>query len=165
MPASAASRAPREGAAAVLRFGRLAAMGTVAALILMAGVWASWGTAQHVMFTKGREQGAMTVTRCAEDVCTGPYTPTSGGSKARDRVEIERTVAVKRGQTYAVAVKPGSSAVVRTGPSGFLYAWVPFGGALLLTSVVVAGGLGLSRLGWVLGGSGLALITAAFVLL
>ncbi|MER6013483.1 hypothetical protein [Streptomyces bluensis] len=168
MPATAASRAPREGAVAVLRFGRLAAMGTVAALILVAGVWASWDTAQHVMFSKGREQGALTVTRCAEDVCTGPYTPTSEGSTARDRVEIERTVAVKRGETYAVAVKPGSgdvAGVVRTGPSGLLYAWVPFAGALLLASVVVAGGLGLSRLGWVLGGFGLALITAAFVVL
>lgn len=165
MPATAASRTPREGAAAVLRFGRFAAMGTVAALILISGVWASWDTAQHVMLTKGRERGGMTVTRCAEDVCTGPYTPTSEGSRARDRVVIDRTVAVKRGETYAVAVKPGSSAVVRTGLSGLLYAWVPFGGALLLASVVVAGGLGLHRLGWVLGGAGVALITAAFVVL
>ncbi|MER6088414.1 hypothetical protein [Streptomyces bluensis] len=165
MPAPAASRAPREGAAAVLRLGRLAAMGTVAALILVAGVWASWGTAQHVMFPKGREQGAMTVTRCAEDVCTGPFTPTSEGARARDRVAIERTVAVEQGTTYAVAVKPGSGEVVRTGASGLLYAWVPFAGALLLASVVVAGGLGLSRLGWVLGGFGLALVTAAFVVL
>lgn len=165
MPAAAASRGSREGAHTVLRFGRLVAMGAVAALILIAGVWASWGTAQHVMLAKGREQGAMTVTRCAGDVCTGPYTPTSEGSKARDRVEIEQTVAVKRGQTYVVAVKPGSSDVVRTGPSGLLYAWVPFGGALLLASVVVAGGLRLRLLAWVLGGSGLALITAAFVVL
>ncbi|MPY62533.1 hypothetical protein [Streptomyces spongiae] len=165
MPATAASRAPREGAAVALRLGRLASMGTVAALILIAGVWASWGTAQHVMLTKGREQGTMRVTRCAGDVCTGPYTPASEGSRARDRVEIERTVAVKRGQTYSVAVKPGSSDVVRTGPSGLLYSWVPFGGALLLASVVVAGGLRMNRTAWVLGGSGLALITAAFVVL
>lgn len=165
MPATVASRASREGATAVLRFGRVAAMGTVAALIVIAGVWASWGTAQHVMLTKGRERGTMTVTRCAGDVCTGPYTPASEGSRARDRVEIERTVAVKRGRTYAVAVKPGSSDVVRTGPSGLLYAWVPFAGALLLASVVVAGGLRLSRLAWVMGGFGLALITAAFVVL
>lgn len=165
MPAAAASRAPREGAHAVLRFGRIAAMGTVAALILIAGVWASWGTAQHVMLSKGRERGAVTVTRCAEDVCTGPFMPASGGSRARDRVEIERSVAVDEGQTYAVAVKPGSSDVVRTGTSGLLYAWVPFGGALLLASVVVAGGLRMSRVAWVMGGCGLALITAAFVVL
>lgn len=165
MPATVASRASREGTAVALRWGRLAVMGTVAALILIAGVWASWGTAQHVMLTKGRERGTMTVTRCAGDVCTGPYTPTSEGSKARDRVEIARTVAVKRGMTYAVAVKPGSSDVVRTGPSGLLYAWVPFGGALLLASVVVAGGLRMSRSAWVMGGLGLALITAAFVVL
>ncbi|GAA3835668.1 hypothetical protein ACFS5L_41985 [Streptomyces phyllanthi] len=165
MPATAVSRTSREGASAVLRFGRIAAMGAVAVLILIAGVWSSWGTAQHVMLTKGREQGAMSVTRCAGDVCTGPYTPASEGSRARARVEIEQSVAVRQGQTYAVAVKPGSSDVVRIGPSGLLYAWVPFGGALLLASVVVAGGLRLNRLAWVMGGCGLALITAAFVAL
>jgi hypothetical protein len=80
-------------------------------------------------------------------------------------VEIEHSVAVDEGQTYSVAVKPGSDDVVRVGPSGLLYSWVPFGGALLLASVVVAGGLRRNRLAWALGGSGLALITAAFVML
>ena len=47
---------PVRALVSALRFGRLAAMGTVAVLILIAGVWASWGTAQHVMLTKGREQ-------------------------------------------------------------------------------------------------------------
>jgi hypothetical protein len=37
------------------------------------------------------------------------------------------------------------------------------GGALLLASVVVAGGLRRTRLAWVLAGSGIALLTAAFV--
>ncbi|MGW0824040.1 hypothetical protein [Streptomyces sp. NPDC002845] len=153
------------GAHAALRFGRLAVMGTVAVLILIAGVWASWGTAQHVMLGKGRERGTMTVARCGDDVCTGPYVPTSVGSQARERVEIGRLVAGEPGRTYAVAVKPGSGEVVRTGPAGLLYAWVPLGGALLLASVVVAGGLRLNRLAWVMGGSGLALMTAAWVAL
>jgi hypothetical protein len=62
-----------------------------------------------------------------------------------------------------VVVKPGSADVVRSGPAGVLYAWVPMGGALLLASVVVAGGLRRTRLAWVLAGSGIALLTAAFV--
>jgi hypothetical protein len=161
MPAVASSA--RRTSVAALRFGRLASMGVVAVLILIAGVWASWGSAQYVMLTKGREQGSVEVTRCSEDVCTGPYTPLSHGSRARARAVIEDTVAVRKGQTYAVVVKPGSDDVVRSGPAGVLYSWVPMGGALLLASVVVAGGLRRTRAAWVLAGSGIALLTAAFV--
>jgi hypothetical protein len=161
MPATATTS--RQASVAALRFGRLAAMGTVAALILIAGVWASWRTAPYVMLTKGRERGTIEVTRCAEDSCTGPFTPVSRGSSDLGRAVIEKTVAVKKGQTYTVVVKPGSDEVVRSGPAGILYAWVPFGGALLLASVVVAGGLGRTRAGWVMAGSGMALLTAAFV--
>ncbi|MEU0410205.1 hypothetical protein ABZ307_20620 [Streptomyces griseorubiginosus] len=164
MPATASSRpVARQASTAALRFGRLASMGTVVVLILIAGVWASWGSAQYVMLTKGRERGTIEVARCAEEVCSGPYTPSSHGSEARGRVDIENTVAVRKGQTYAVVVKPGSDEVVRSGPAGVLYSWVPMGGALLLASVVVAGGLRRTRLAWVLAGSGIALLTAAFV--
>ncbi|POX57095.1 hypothetical protein C3489_02280 [Streptomyces sp. Ru71] len=162
MPAAIATRS-RQASVAALRFGRLAAMGTVTALILIAGVWASWGTAQHVMLTKGRERGTVVVTRCGEHVCSGPYTPASTGSQARRSVVIDDTLAVRKGRTYAVVVKPGSDEVVRSGPAGVLYAWVPLGGALLLASVVVAGGLRLTRAAWVLAGAGVALLTAAFV--
>ena len=165
MPATATTsrQASRQASVTALRFGRLAAMGTVAALILIAGVWASWKTAPYVMLTKGRERGTIEVTRCGDDTCTGPYTPISQGSSDRDRVVIEKSVAVKKGQTYTVVVMPGSDEVVRSGPAGILYAWVPFGGALLLASVVVAGGLGRTRVGWVMAGSGMAMLTAAFV--
>ncbi|MDN3023129.1 hypothetical protein [Streptomyces sp. S.PB5] len=165
MPATAAKsrQAARPASVAALRFGRLAAMGAVAVLILIAGVWASWGTAQHVMLTKGRESGTIEVTRCGEDTCTGPYTPISEGSKARAEVVIEKTVAVRKGETYTVVVKPSSDDVVRSGPSGVLYSWVPFGGALLLASVVVAGGLGRARGAWLMAGAGVVLLTAAFV--
>ncbi|MFI6440916.1 hypothetical protein [Streptomyces sp. NPDC050759] len=165
MPATAAPsrRASRQASVAALRFGRLASMGVVAVLILIAGVWASWGSAQYVMLTKGRERGTIEVARCAQDVCSGPYTPLSHGSQARGRVVIEKTVAVRKGRTYTVVVKPGSADVVRSGPAGVLYAWVPMGGALLLASVVVAGGLRRTRLAWVLAGSGIVLLTAAFV--
>ena len=161
MPATALTS--HQASVAALRFGRLASMGVVVVLILIAGVWASWGSAQYVMLTKGRERGTIEVARCAQDVCSGPYTPMSHGSQARGRVVIEKTVAVKKGQTYTVVVKPGSADVVRSGPAGVLYAWVPMGGALLLASVVVAGGLRRTRLAWVLAGSGIALLTAAFV--
>jgi len=161
MPATALTS--RQASVAALRFGRLASMGAVAVLILIAGVWASWGSAQYVMLTKGRERGTIEVARCAQDVCSGPYTPLSHGSQARGRVDIEKTVAVRKGQTYTVVVKPGSADVVRSGPAGVLYSWVPMGGALLLASVVVAGGLRRTRLAWVLAGSGIALLTAAFV--
>lgn len=161
MPATAITS--RRASVAALRFGRLAAMGTVAALILIAGVWASWGSAQHVMLTKGRERGTIEVTRCGEETCTGPYTPLSTGSTARKSVVIEHTAAVRKGRTYTVVVKPGSDDVVRSGPAGVLYAWVPLGGALLLASVVVAGGLRRTRVAWVMAGSGIALLTGAFV--
>ncbi|WP_405614897.1 hypothetical protein [Streptomyces sp. NBC_00076] len=162
---SRASATPsRRTSVVALRFGRIAAMGTVAVLILIAGVWASWGSAQHVMLTKGRERGTIQVARCGADTCTGPYTPLSAGSRARKSVVIEHTVAVRKGRTYDVVIKPGSDDVVRSGPAGILYAWVPMGGALLLASVVVAGGLRRTRAAWALAGSGVALLTATFVL-
>ncbi|MGY4740584.1 hypothetical protein [Streptomyces sp. ATMOS53] len=160
---SGSVKASGSASVAASRFGRLAAMGVVAVLILVAGVWGSWGSAQHVMLTKGREQGTVEVTRCGEDTCVGPYTPLSAGSTARARVVLEKSVAVRKGRTYTVVLKPDSDEAVRSGPAGILFAWVPLGGALLLASVVVAGGLGRTRAGWVLAGSGVALLTAAFV--
>jgi hypothetical protein len=93
------------------------------------------------------------------------YTPVSPGSRARARVVIEQSVAVKKGRTYTVTVKPGSDEVVRSGPAGLLYAWVPLAGALLLASVVVAGGLRLTRVAWLMAGTGIALLTATFLVL
>ncbi|MEV7785081.1 hypothetical protein AB0O72_06710 [Streptomyces sp. NPDC088106] len=156
-----AVRSPHGSSA--LRFGRFAAMGTVAALILIAGVWASWGTAQHVMLTKGRERGTVEVTACADHTCSGPYTPLSRGSQPRAEIVLERSVAVEKGRTYTVVLKPGGAEGVRSGPAGILYAWVPLGGALLLASVVVAGGLLRTRVAWVMASSGAALLTAAFL--
>lgn len=140
-------------------------MGAVAVLILIAGVWASWGTAQHVMLTKGRERGTVEVTRCAEDACAGPFRPLSPGSQPRAKVVLDDTVAVEEGRTYTVVLKPGGAEAVRSGPAGVLYAWVPLGGALLLASVVVAGGLLRTRAAWVMALAGAGLLTAAFVAL
>ncbi|MEW2494069.1 hypothetical protein ACWEQU_06010 [Streptomyces nodosus] len=158
MPSAVSS----SGAVAALR---LAATGAVAVLIVISGVWGSWGTAQYVMLTKGREHGTVEVTRCGPELCSGPFVPASVGAKTRDSVDIRKSVAVQQGQTYAVVVKPDSDEVVRSGPAGMLYAWLPLGGALLLASVVVAGGLRLARLAWVLAGAGGALLTATFLAL
>ncbi|BCM67414.1 MULTISPECIES: hypothetical protein [Streptomyces] len=163
MPATATSA--RRASVTALRFGRVSMAGAFAALILFAGVWGSWGTAQHVMLVKGRETGTVEVTRCAGDTCTGPFTPTSAGARPRARVEIAHSVAVRTGATYDVVLKPGSGDAVRSGPAGILYAWLPLGGALLLAAVVVAGGMRLVRPAWVLGLSGAVLLTAAFVAL
>ena len=52
-----------------------------------------------------------------------------------------------------MVVKPGTDEVVRSGPAGVLYAWVPLGGALLLAGggggrvAAAAYGVGDGRLG------------------
>lgn len=163
MPASAPSARP--AFASALRCGRVTVMGALAALILCAGVWGSWGDAQHVMLTKGRERGTLRVTACARGRCAGPFTPVSAGARARARVEVGDSVAVRAGETYDVVLKPGTGDAVRCGPAGVLYAWVPLGGALPLASVVVAGGMRLARAAWVLGLCGAGLLTAAFAAL
>ncbi|PZG85611.1 hypothetical protein C1I97_33500, partial [Streptomyces sp. NTH33] len=116
MPAASVSRS-RQASYAALRFGRVAATGVVTALILIAGVWASWDTAPYVMLTKGRELGTVTVAECDGAVCTGPYTPVSTGSTARERVVVAPTAAVRKGRTYSVVVKPGTDRVLRSGPA------------------------------------------------
>ncbi|WP_432057464.1 hypothetical protein [Streptomyces sp. bgisy022] len=148
----------------VLRLCRLAAMGTVTVLILVAGVWASWGTAQHVMLTKGRERGTVEVTECGDGSCAGPYAPLSPGSQPRPEVVLEDSVAVRENATYTVVLKPGGAEAVRSGPAGVLFAWMPLAGALLLASVVVAGGLGATRTAWVMALTGAGLLTTAFLL-
>lgn len=160
MPSAVSSS---RGSSAALRLGRFAVMGAVTALILVAGVRASWGTAQYPMLTKGREQGAVAVTSCGERTCTGAYTPVSPGSQPRPGVVLENNAAVAEGRTYGVVMKPGGVEAVRSGPAGILHAWVPLGGALMLASVVVAGGLLRTRPACVMGWSGLALVTVAFL--
>lgn len=147
------------------RLGWLLTMGAVAVLILVSGVWRSWGTAQYAMLPQGRERGTVAVTSCGERACEGAYTPVSPGSRPRSEVVLENTAAVAEGRSYSVVVKPDGNEVVRSGSAGVLYAWVPLGGSLLLASVVVADGLLRTRLGWVMGVSGMVLLTAAFLVL
>lgn len=160
MPSAVSS--PSRGSNAVVRVSRVLGTLAIVLLILVAGVWASWHNAQQVMLTKGRESGTVTITRCDDDICTGPYTPRSVGSTARARVVIDKSVAVRKGSTYDVIVKPGTDEVLRSGTGGVLFAWLPFGGALLLAAVLVAGGLRKSGLAKLLALAGVLLLTVTY---
>ncbi|MGW1375254.1 hypothetical protein ACWD6P_13405 [Streptomyces sp. NPDC002446] len=156
------SRRVGESAFGVLIVARTGLMGLLALLLLVAGVWTSWGTAQYAMLTKGRERGTLTVSACAGERCSGPYVPVEGAGGSRSRVSIAQAAAPDRGERVEVVLKPGSSHAVRTGPAGVLHAWVPFAGSLLLAALVVAGGMRLRRTAWVMGLLGAVLLGAAF---
>ncbi|WP_328317903.1 hypothetical protein [Streptomyces sp. NBC_00388] len=148
----------------ILLYACRAAMGCVAVLIVVAGFWSSWGTAQHVLLAKGRDHGTLTVVSCAGDLCSGPFVP-SAGSAAHRGLVIDRSTAAEKGERLPVVVRPGSDEAIRTGWAGALHAWVPLGGALLLAALVIGGGLRLARTAWVVGAAGAGLLIAAFVAL
>ncbi|MFJ9028921.1 hypothetical protein ACIRQP_10415 [Streptomyces sp. NPDC102274] len=154
-------RRKRNSSGRVLSFGRRAVMGGVAALLLVAAVWTSWDSAHHVVLAKGREHGTLAVARCADESCTGPYDP-DGPDGPRAGMTIQQSVAVKKGERFPVVVKPGTDELVRSDAAGLLYAWVPLGGALLLASLVVGGGLRMTRTAWGTALAGAALLLATF---
>jgi hypothetical protein len=78
---------------------------------------------------------------------------------------VVKSVAAKKGDRFPVVVKPGTRDVVRTGTAGFLHAWVPLGGALLLCAPVTGGGLRLTRTAWGAGIAGAVLLVATFIAL
>jgi hypothetical protein len=158
------SRRVAEGAWGLVLLARVIAVVLVAALLVVSGTWDSWRTAQHVMLTKGRERGTMTLADCGDRVCTGPFAP-EGSAVARPEVTISLPIRHTTGARIPVAVKPGTDTVVRAGWGGVLWAWVPLGGALLLAAVVVAGGVRAYRSAWALGGLGAALLAGAFLTL
>ncbi|WP_030216710.1 hypothetical protein [Streptomyces bikiniensis] len=140
---------------------RNAALALVALLLVVAGVWASWASAQHVLLGKGREHGTLTVTACGEESCSGRYVPGEPGGERRT-LSIGRSVAAGPGMTIPVVVKPGTDEGVRAGWGGGLHAWLPLGGALLLAAPLVGGGLRLPRTAWSLAGLGAGLLVATF---
>ncbi|MEU2959981.1 hypothetical protein [Streptomyces albidoflavus] len=164
-PRRSRTRRAGESAYGLLLLAGRALMGFLALLLLVAGAWASWPAAQHVMFPQSREHGTMTVARCEAEHCTGPFAPVSDNATRRSKVTIERSVAADEGAEVPVVLKPGTTAVVRSGIPGLLHAWIPLGGALLLASMVVAGGMRMRRTAWGLAGVGALLLTGAFVLL
>ncbi|WP_149179875.1 hypothetical protein [Streptomyces sp. TRM49041] len=148
----------------VLPYARVTAMALVALLLVVAGVWASWGNAQHVLLSKGREHGTMTVTGCGDVVCTGRFAP-GGTGESRTDMTITRSVAVEKGGRYDVVVKPGTKEAVRTGWAGGLHAWLPLAGALVLAALIIGGGLRWTRVAWASGAVGGALLVASFLAL
>ena len=160
------SRARRMGESAfgLVLVGKNALITVIALLLLVGGVWTSWGTAQHAMLTKGREQGSLVIERCREQVCSGRFTPRDASQPSR-QVVMARAVPPAKGTRFPVSVKPGTDEVVRTGLPGVLYAWVPFGGSLLMVALVVAGGLRMRRTAWVFALLGMALLGGAYATL
>ncbi|GGZ24158.1 hypothetical protein GCM10010387_16850 [Streptomyces inusitatus] len=148
----------------MLLHSRRAAMSLVALLLLVAGGWASWGTAQHVMLAKGREHGTITVDGCGEQTCSGRFAPDSAAA-SRPGLTIDKSVAVKKGAKLSVVVKPGTDEVVRRGTGGIFHAWLPLGGALLLAAVIIGGGVGLPRVAWTSAGIGGVVLVGTFVTL
>ncbi|WP_064455542.1 hypothetical protein [Streptomyces hygroscopicus] len=159
------TRRAGESAYGLLLLAKNAAMALIALLILVAGVWSSWGDAKPTMLTKGLERGTVTVSDCDDEWCTGSFSPALAGGEAHGRVRIDEAVTDGTGDRVPVALKPGTDHAVRTGAAGILHAWVPFGGSLLLGSLVVAGGLGMRRTGWSMGLLGAVLVGASFATL
>ncbi|MGW8553829.1 hypothetical protein [Streptomyces tubercidicus] len=153
-----------ESAFGVLLVARTGLMGLLALLLLVAGVWTSWQTAQYAMLVKARGRGVMTVSACAGERCTGPYVPSAGEGRRLAKVSVAEAAADK-GARVEVTVKPGTAQAVRTGVAGVLHAWVPFAGSLLLAALVVAGGMRLRRTAWAMGLLGAVLLGAAFAAL
>ncbi|WP_405582465.1 hypothetical protein [Streptomyces sp. NBC_01190] len=154
-----------EGPSGFGLFARLVGAGALALLLLVAAGWNSWQTAQYVVLTKGRDQGTVTLDSCdTSDDCTGPFTP-KGSATARPEVTVNLPVRHHVGDRVDVVMEPGTDVGVRAGVGGLLFAWVPFGGALLLAALIVAGGLRNSRIAWALATLGGALLGAAFLTL
>ncbi|GAA3394779.1 hypothetical protein [Streptomyces roseoviridis] len=140
---------------------RNAAMALVVLLLVVAGVWSSWNSAQHVLLPKGREHGTLTVTGCTEEMCSGRYVSDDPASR-HHTLRIAHSVAAQKGETLPVVVKPGTDEAVRAGWGGGLHAWLPLGGALVLAAPLIGGGMRLVRTAWSVAGVGAAVLVGAF---
>jgi hypothetical protein len=159
------TRRAGEGLYGALLLVKALLMGLIAVLLVFAGGWSSWSAAQPAMF--GEESGTVRIEECGGDECVGSFSPAGepDSGEGRPKVTIGESVSGEPGETLDVTLLPGTNGVIRTGPAGILYAWIPLGGALLLASLVVAGGLRMRRTAWTLGLLGAALMTAAWGLL
>ncbi|MFI7242867.1 hypothetical protein [Streptomyces qinglanensis] len=150
-----------ESAFGMLLLVRAGLLALVALVLVVAGVWTSWDTASTAM--AGDERGTVTVRSCEDDECTGTF---RNEKRSRsEQVTVSEFVSGGEGQTLEVAVQPGTDHVIRTGPAGVLYAWVPLGGALLLASLVLAGGLRMRRTAVATGACGALIMGGAWALL
>ena len=186
------TRRAGESAYGVLLLAKVALMALVAAVLVLAGTWTSWTKASVAMM--GDVRGQVTIESCGQDTCKGPFVREGGESDEsaesgkggegsadgdresggkpgersggkEDRVTVAKSVSGEPEQTLEVAVRPGTAEAVRTGPGGVLYAWLPLGGALLLASLVVAGGLRMRRTALGMGATGALTMAAAWAFL
>ncbi|WP_103885749.1 hypothetical protein [Actinacidiphila yanglinensis] len=151
-------------AGGLVLFARVVGVGALAALILVSGAWGSWRNAQYVVVGKGHEHGTVRLVACGDTDCTGPFSP-KGSARPRAKVTVSLPVRHHVGDSVSVVLKPGGDTGVRDGLGGLLFAFVPFGGALLLAAAVVALGLRVPRTAWSLAVAGAALLGGAFLTL
>lgn len=156
------TRRAGEGLYGMLLLVKALLMGLLALLLVLAGGWTSWDAARPAMF--GEQSGTVRIEKCGGDECVGRFASADGRASGADglKVTVGESVSGQLGETLDVTLLPGTKGVVRTGPAGILYAWMPLAGALLLASLVVAGGLQMRRTAWAMGLSGAALMAAAW---
>lgn len=152
-----------ESAYGVLLFVKNLFVALLALLLLSAGAWASWGAVKPALH--GAQRGTVQVRTCGQDDCEGRFRPAEAGAGPRT-VTLARPLAGDRSKAVPVALPAnGSDRVVRTDPGGVLYAAIPLGGALLLISLVVAGGLRMRRTALAAALSGAVILGGAWALL
>jgi hypothetical protein len=160
------TRRAGESAYGALLLARLAFMGLLVLLVLAAGVRTSWDTAQHAMVSEPEDRGTLTLSACDRELCAGRFEPNAAGDgvTARDGVVLPESIGREPGESLSVALVPGTDEAVRTGLAGALYAWLPLTGALLLASLVIAGGLRMYRTAWATAGVAVAALALTFAL-
>jgi hypothetical protein len=168
VPAAKRSRARKAGESAygALLLARLILMGLLVLLVLAAGVRTSWDTARYAMEPNHEDRGTLTLQACDSEVCVGRYEPNTGGDgfAPRDEVVLRESMGLEPGDSLSVALRADTDEAVRTGFAGALYAWLPLTGALLLASLVIAGGLRMYRTAWATAGVALVALALTFAL-
>ena len=160
MPAS--NDTPRTPADRAVWLARVLSSALLAVLLVVAGCWSSWDTVQHSLYAKEGQRGVLTLAGCDRSACTGAFAPRSAVGEEVADVRLTQRIGLEQGDRLAVALWPDSTDAIRTGLPGFLYAWLPLTGSLLLAALLIAGGMRLYRVGWAVGGLALALIGATF---
>lgn len=142
----------------------VAVFGLAAVVLLVSGFWMGVRSSQDVMGSD-RTRGTMLVTGCkGVSACTGTFTPAVAGAPGAPKdVTISKIAASKKGERLLVAIRPGTSEAVRTGTGGFVLAWVAFGGALLLSALILASGLAMRRVAVFTALAGAAILVAAWL--
>lgn len=135
----------------------------VAVLLLVAGGWTSWQSAQPAL--SGDTRGTVRIAECGEEKCAGTFTPAAGGESRPKKVRVAESASGTVGERLQVALRPGTNEAVRTGPAGALHAALPLGGALVLSALVFLGGMRMKRTALVLGLTGAASMGASWALL